>query len=382
MNIGVLKETNPSDRRVALTPPVVRELTARGHIVWVESGAGNGAMFPDNAYLRAGANIAYTGVEVLRRSAVSVRISGPSEGELANCPEGAAIMAFYHMAVAGSGVFQALLDHKVTAIGCELIQRPDGRFPVLAAISEIAGQMTVSLATHLLRSSMGGRGILLGGSPGVPPAHVVILGAGTVGSWAARAAVAAGARVSVLDIDTDKLRRVLEHLPSVATALAEPESIAAAIASADVAIGAVYIAGARTPHVVTKEMVESMRPGSIVIDVAIDQGGAFETSRPTTLAQPMYIYKGIVHYCVPNLTADMGRSTSMAGAQAVLPYLARIADHGIASAFRTCPDLARAVYTHGGFCVHERLAAAWKAEYHPLEEALAASCTHGTVVSS
>jgi alanine dehydrogenase len=218
--------------------------------------------------------------------------------------------------------------------------------------------MTVSLATHLLRSSSGGRGILLGGSPGVPPAHVVILGGGTVGTWAARSAVAAGARVTVLDIDSDRLRHVLEHMPSVATALAEPDSIASTLATADVAVGAVYIAGARTPHIVSKEMVEAMRPGSVIIDVAIDQGGCFETSRPTTLRQPTYMHHGIVHYCVPNLTADMGRSTSIAGAQALLPYLLLMADQGLEATVMSCPDLGRAVYTYQGFCVHERLAAA------------------------
>ncbi len=376
MNIGVLKERDPLDRRVALTPPVVRQLTARGHMVWVESGAGNGAKYPDDAYLRAGANIAYTGAEVLRRSAVTVRITGLSAAELANCPEGAAIMAFYHMAVAGPATFQALLDRKITAIGCEVIQRPDGRLPVLAAVSEIAGQMTVSLATHLLRSSSGGLGILLGGSPGVPPAHVVILGAGTVGMWATRAAAAAGARVTVLDIDTDKLRRVLEHVPGVATALAEPDSISAALKTADVAVGAVYIAGARTPHVVTKETVESMPAGSVIIDVAIDQGGCFETSRPTTLREPTFLYHGIVHYCVPNLTADMGRSTSIAVAQALLPYLLRLAEEGPEAALAASPDLARAVYTYQGSCVHERLAAAWKTECRPLAELLAVPSTH------
>jgi len=382
MNIGVCKETNPLDRRVALTPPVVRQLTSRGHIVWVESGAGTGAMFSDDAYLRAGANIAYSSAEVLKRCAITARVVGPSAEELAHCPEGSAIMAFYHMAVAGSSVFPALLEHKITAIGCEILQRADGRFPVLAAVSEIAGQMTVSLATHLLRSSEGGRGILLGGSPGVPPARITILGAGTVGSWAARAAVTAGARVTILDVDTDKLRRVLEHVPNAATALAEPESIAEALAAADVAIGAVYIAGSRTPHIVTKEMVEAMRPGSVVIDVSIDQGGCFETSRPTTLRQPTYRHKGIVHYCVPNLTADMGRSTSIAVAQAMLPYITRIADQGFAAAMRSCPELARAVYTCDGKCVNQRLASAWKAEYCPLEECLNGYCTHGAVVQS
>jgi alanine dehydrogenase len=248
--------------------------------------------------------------------------------------------------------------------------------PVLAAVSEIAGQMTVSLATHLLRSSSGGLGILLGGSPGVPPAHVVVLGAGTVGTWAARAAGAAGARVTVLDIDTDKLRHALEHVPGIATALAEPDSIDAALRTADVAIGAVYIAGARTPHIVTRETVERMPPGSVIIDVAIDQGGCFETGRPTSLREPTFLHAGVVHYCVPNLTADMGRSTSIAVAQALLPYLLRLAEDGVEAALASSAELAAAAYTCGGFCVHERLAGAWKVPCRALAETLAASLHH------
>jgi len=248
---------------------------------------------------------------------------------------------------------------RITAIGCEIIETDDGRLPVLAAPSEIAGRMAIPLATHLLRSSSGGRGILLGGSPGVPPAHVVILGAGTVGSWAARAAVAAGARVTALDIDGEKLRRLVEHVPHVATALADPETVAAAVASADVVIGAVLVAGARTPHVVSREMVERMRPGSVVIDVAIDQGGCVETSRPTTIAEPTFIHHGVVHYCVPNMTADMGRSASIAIAQALMPYVLMLAERGIEDALRGSRALARGVYLYRGACVEPRLAAAW-----------------------
>jgi alanine dehydrogenase len=351
---------------VALTPPVVRALAARGHTVWVETGAGDGAMFRDDEYLRAGAEIAYSSAEVTRRCQVVVKISVPRRQELAQCPQGTALLAFYHMAVVGPALFQALLDGKITAIGCEIIETADGRLPVLAAVSEVAGQMTVPLATHLLRSSSGGRGILLGGSPGVPPAHVVVLGAGTVGAWAARAAQAAGARVTALDIDSDKLRRLMQHVPNVATALADPESIAAAVASADVLIGAVLVAGAVTPHVVTKKMVESMRPGSVVIDVAIDQGGCIETSRPTTILQPTFNYQGVVHYCVPNLTADMGRSASIAIAQGLMPYLLLIADLGVDEALRRCSDLARGAYTYQGKCLNPQLAAAWKMDWQPV----------------
>ena len=371
MNIGVFREKDPHDRRVALTPPVVRQLVERGNAVWVEKGAGDGAMFRDDEFIRAGASIGYSQPDVIARSELIVRISVPTTQELDLCREGTAVLAFYHMAVAGRAVFERLLDRRITAIGCELIETPDGRHPVLAAASELCGRTAVPLAAHLLRSSSGGRGILFGGTPGVPPAHVVVLGAGVVGARAARAATASGARVTVLDIDAEKLRDLVDHVPNLSTALADSESIAAAVASADVVIGAILVSGARTPHIVTTKMVEAMRPGSVIIDVSIDQGGCIETSRPTTIADPSFIYHGVVHYCVPNLTADIGRSASIALAHAVMPYVMRLGELGIEEAFRKCPQLARGVYTYRGECVHRRLAAAWKAPYRPLAEVLA-----------
>jgi len=348
MNIALIREGRPFDRRVALTPPVVRHLVEAGHAVWVESGAGEGAWFQDADYSRAGARIIYSQEDVLHRSDLVARISTPVISELRECPHGMILMAFYHMAVADRAVLDRLLEQSITAVGLEVIQQPDGHLPVLRAVSEIAGQMTIPIAAHLLRSSSGGRGVLLGGSPGLPPAHVVILGAGAVGTWAARTATAAGARVTVLDIDAQKLRQLLEHLPRVETSLAESDSVAACVATADVVIGAVLVAGSRTPNVVTRAMVETMRPGSAIIDVAIDQGGCVETSRPTSIAEPTFVYHGVTHYCVPNLTADMGRSTSVAVAQAILPYILRIGELGIDQAIEKCPDIARAAYTHRG----------------------------------
>ncbi len=371
MNIGVLRERDSHDRRVALTPPVVRQLVERGNVLWVEQGAGDGAMFRDDEFIRAGASIGYSQGDVIARSDLIARISVPTIQVLDHCRPGTAIVAFYHMAVAGRGVFERLLERQITAIGCEIIETPDGRHPVLAAASELGGRTAIPLAAHLLRSSSGGRGILLGGAPGIPPAHVVILGAGVVGTRAARAANAAGARVTILDIDAEKLRDIVDHVPNISTALADPDSIATAVASADVVIGAILVAGARTPHIVTKKMVEAMRPGSVIIDIAIDQGGCIETSRPTTIAEPSFVYHGVVHYCVPNLTADIGRSASIALAQATMPYLLRLGELGIEGAFRKCPQLARGVYTHRGHCVHRRLAAAWKADYRPLADILA-----------
>jgi alanine dehydrogenase len=348
MNIGVVRERGPFDRRVALTPPVVRRLAGAGHSVWVESSAGDGAMFPDTAYMRAGAQIAYSPAEVIQRADLVTKVSRPTPEEIRYCRPGTAVMAFYHMAVADRDLLDALADRNLTAIGSEIIQLENGRRPVLAAISEIAGQMTVPIAAHLMRSSSGGRGILLGGTPGVPPARVMVLGAGAVGSAAARTAVAAGARVTAFDIAPSKLRRIIEHVRGVETCLADPDAITEAVAGADVVIGAVLVAGTRSPHVVTRAMVETMQPGSAIIDVSIDEGGCVETSRPTTLAQSTFVYKGVTHFCVPNFTADLGRSSSVAIAQAMLPYVLTIADYGVEEAVAACSDLRRGLYTLRG----------------------------------
>ncbi len=348
MDIGAIRERGAFDRRVGLTPPVVRRLTGAGHTVWIETGAGDGAMYRDTDYIRAGAHIAYSPEEVLQRAELVAKIARPTAEELALARPGMALMAFYHMAVADRALVEAVAGRQITAIGCEIIQRDSGRLPVLAAISEIAGQMTVPIAAHLLRSSSGGRGILLGGTPGVPPARLVIVGAGAVGSAAARTAVAAGARVTAFDNQPGKLRRVLEHVRGVETCLADEEAIAEAVASADVVIGAVLVAGARTPHVVTRAMVDHMKPGTAVIDVSIDQGGCVETSRLTNLGQPTFVHKGVTHFCVPNFTADLGRASSVAISQAMLPYLLTIAQYGVEQAVATCGDLARGVYTLRG----------------------------------
>jgi alanine dehydrogenase len=329
---------------VALTPPVVRLLTGAGHRVWVETGAGDGAMFGDTEYLRAGAQIVYSPAEAWQRADLAVKIARPTPEEVRLCRPGTALMAFYHMAVAGKGLLDALAENGLTAIGSEIVQLENGRLPVLAAVSEIAGQMTIPIAAHLMRSSSGGRGILLGGTPGVPPAHVVILGVGAVGSAAARAAVASAARVTAFDTQPSSLRRILEHLRGVETCLADSEAIGEALATADVLIGAVLTAGTRAPHVVTRAMVERMKPGSAIIDVSIDQGGCIETSRPTTLADPTFVYHGVTHFCVPNFTADLGRSSSVAIAQAMLPYLMKLAEHGVDASLDACGDLRRGVY--------------------------------------
>ena len=348
MNIGAIKERGPFDRRVAMTPAIVRRLAGAGHTVWVESGAGDGARFSDPEYLAAGAQIGYSPAEVIQRVELLAKISRPTAEELKLCVPHTAVMAFYHMAVADRALLEGLAERCLTAIGCEIIQQENGRLPVLAAVSEIAGHMMVPIAAHLLRSSSGGRGILLGGTPGVPPARVVVIGAGSVGFAAIRGLAAANARVIAFDRDPDRLRHVIEHVAGVETCLADEVSVAEALTTADVAIGATLVAGTRSARVVTKAMVERMKPGSAIIDVSIDQGGCVETSRPTTLAEPTFVYKNVTHFCVPNFTADLGCSSSVAISQALLPYLMAIADCGMEAALDRCPDLRRGTYTLGG----------------------------------
>jgi alanine dehydrogenase len=348
MNIGIVRERAPDDRRVALTPAVVRRLAGAGHAVWVEKGAGELAMYTDADYLRAGAQVGYSPEEVIGRADLVAKISRPTPAELACAQPGLVLMAYFHMAVADRGLLDAIASRSLTAIGCEVIQAPDGSLPALAAISELAGQMTIPIAAHLLRSSSGGRGILLGGTAGLPPACVVVIGAGSVGFAAARSAARSGARVIAFDRDPRKLRHLMSHAPAVETCLADEEAIADAVADADVVIGAILVAGTRPPHVVTRPMVERMKKGSAILDVAIDQGGCIETSRPTSLAEPTFSYHGVTHFCVPNFTADLGRSASVAIGGAMLPYILAIAQQGVDAAIEQCPDLARGVYTLRG----------------------------------
>ncbi len=359
MNIGVLKETAQSERRVGLAPIAVRRLVEHGHRVFVERGAGDQSHFPDTNYQAAGATIAFSADEVIGRSDLLVKVGRPTPDEARLLHSEQLLMAFFHLAVATREEVELLLEKRIAAVGYEIIESVDARLPVLESISEIAGQMAIAVAGHLLRSTSGGRGILLGGAPGIAPARVVILGAGVVGTWAARTALNNGATTFVLDNDPPKLRRLLASVPGAITGLADPGSVRDAVRIADVLIGAVLIHGARTPHLVSKSMVESMKPGAVIVDVSIDQGGCVETSRPTTLSDPVFTHNGVLHYCVPNMTADIAHTASVALSQASLPYILELAGRGPDQALDRCPDLARGVYTLWGECTHQALAERW-----------------------
>lgn len=353
MIISIVKENPHYERRVALTPPGVQTLVELGARVYVESEAGSECHFTDQEYQKVGAEILYDGHEVYGRSDVVLKVSPPAESQAALLRESQILLSFLHLAVAKTKVVDALLENGVTAIGYELIEDSRGNLPILQAMGEIAGEVSIEVAARYLGSENGGRGIVLGGIPGIPPATVVILGAGTVGRAAARVALGVGAQVTLLDRDLDRLRSAEEQFrPRLSTALATPYNIRRVVQFADVLIGAVLIKGEKTPHLVTEEMVKTMKRGSVIIDISIDQGGCVATSRPTSLEQPTFVYNGVLHYCVPNIPASVARSASHALTNALLPYLVEIVEKGSREALRENGGLARGVCTHLGVCTN------------------------------
>ena len=357
MNIGILKESNLSERRVALLPAGVQSLVASGQTVHVERQAGALALFNDDEYIAAGATIVYSAEEIINRSEVVLKISPPTENESQLLGKGQAIFSSLHLAVSKRKEIELLLQREVTAIASELIENAQGDLPLLQVMSEIGGQLSMHVAAHYLQGEKGGRGILLGCIPGVPPASVVILGAGTVGRTAARIAAGMGASVSVLDRDLSRLRQIEELLQwRVATAIATSYNIRRAVRYADVVIGAVLLKGEKAPHIVTEDMVKEMKAGSVIVDVSIDQGGCIETSRPTTIDDPIFLRYGVVHYCVPNMPATVARTATAGWTNALLPYVQEIAELGIEKALRNNAGLAKGVCTYAGHCTNGAVA--------------------------
>ena len=325
MDIGIPKQRRPFDYRVGLTPMGVEILTGLGHRVYVERDAGQGSGFEDERYTRAGAQIVYSPEEVYGRSQMILSVSRPMLPEFDLLQEGQILLGFFHFAVAHPGKIELMLKRNVTAIAYETIQTEDGHLPVLTAVSQIAGRMIATAAAQFLQNDQGGHGVLLGGVPGVPPAKVIVLGAGIVGTNAARVFLDLGADVTILDTDVRKLQNLEERGFKAKTIVAYDFNIAKAIKYADVLVGAVLIPGARAPHVVTREMVRMMKPRSLIMDISIDQGGCVETSRPTSYQNPTYIEENVIHYCVPNMTGVVARTTTHAFNNAAWPYIQQIA---------------------------------------------------------
>jgi alanine dehydrogenase len=361
---GVPREVRDLEMRVGLTPAGVLALTQAGHTVYVEKGAGMGAGFRDEDYQQAGAAIVYNAAELYGRSHIITKITRPTATEHLLFQPGQVIFSFLHLPVASADLLQALQAQAITAIAYEMIEEPDGRRPVLLSASEVAGRMAPLIAGQLLRSDQQwseqpGLGILPSGIPGVPPAVVVIVGGGVLGTNAARAFLGLGTEVTVLDKDARVLHRLDEQFNGrVTTMFANEFNLKRAVGFADVLVGAIAAAGQRVPGLITTEMVRQMRPGAVIIDFAIDQGGCVATSRPTTLRDPAYVWQGIIHYCVPNVTSAYARTTSYAITNASLPYLLAIGEHGVLAAASQQPALKPGINLHQGQLAHVGIAAA------------------------
>jgi alanine dehydrogenase len=347
MDIGIPKERRSFEFRVGLSPAGVASLAQGGHRIFVEHDAGAIAGFSDADYERAGAGIVYSGAEVFGRADLLLKVARPMEDELELLRPGTLLAGFLHLASARQDKLQVLLEKQITAIAFEQVEAPDGSLPVLRPFSQIGGAMAAQIAARLLQNNWGGKGILMGGVPGVPPAEAVILGAGVVGTYATQTFLGMGAHVTVIDHNLTALQRLWDRFPHVVTLLSTPRNIERSVAYADVVVGAVLVPGQRTPMVVTREMVQSMRPRSVIMDVSIDGGGCVETSRPTTHEHPVYLEEGILHYCVPNMPGAVARTATHAFVNSALPYITEIAAGGAQAALGN-PSIEPAVNTHKG----------------------------------
>jgi alanine dehydrogenase len=378
MNIGIPNEFAKHENRVSLTPSAVATLAQLGHLVYVESHAGRMSRFGDEPFRKAGATIVYSKEEVIRRCELICSVEAPTLDEVAIMERGQTTFSFLNLPVARPQFIESVLQKKINMIGYEFVEAGDGERPVVHLMSEIAGQLSIFVAARLLETGNhgdpargNGRGIILGGAAGVAPAAVVILGAGVVGTEAARTSVSLGAQVIVLDRDIKKLRSVDQLLMKrVTTALATPVNVKKSTAYADVLIGAVSVRGERTPVVVTEEMVKAMKPGAVIVDVSIDQGGCVQTSRPTTLKDPIFVLHDVIHYCVPNITGAVARTATYALTNSILPYVMEIARKGIVPALKEDSGLAKAVCAFDGSFTQERAAKIFGEKYQPLENLL------------
>ncbi len=372
MIVGTVKEIKLEEYRVALTPQGVASIVSAGHSVVIEREAGIGSNFTNAEYLDAGASVLDTAEEVYTHADLICKVKEPQHPEFALLRDGQLLFTYLHLA-AEPEVTDALIASRCTAIGYETVRRDDGFLPLLAPMSEIAGRMAVEIGGHFLKRPGPGRGMLLGGLPGVPPAHVVIVGSGNVGKNSVRSAVGAGARVTVISNSGDQLRALEElYAGRVETVLASPQAIADAVVGADLLIGAVLVEGRRAPVVVTREMVRSMGPGAVVVDVAVDQGGCIETTRPTDHVHPVYVEEGVVHYAVPNMPGAVPRTSSRALTGLTLPYILAVANRGFEAAVLGDVALFRAVNTYRGHLTHAGAAESLGRPWTPLDTLLSA----------
>jgi alanine dehydrogenase len=346
--VGVPKEIKDQEGRVSMQPDGVTELVHHGHEVVVQAGAGAGAGFTDEEYSDLGARVVESAKEVFEAADLIVKVKEPIPEEYDLFREGQQLFTYLHLA-ADKGLTEFLMEKKIASIAYETVQDPDGSLPLLTPMSEVAGRMSVQAAAHHLESPNGGAGLLLGGVPGTPAAKVTIIGGGISGTEAAKIAIGMRAIVRILDINPKRLAYLSDIFEGrVDLVIPNRARTAAYVKESDVVIGAVLVAGAKAPKLVSREMIASMRPGSVVADIAIDQGGCFETSRPTTHSEPTYVEENVVHYCVANIPGAVARTSTLALTSVTLPYLVKIADSGVQSAVAENPVLAKGLSTLNG----------------------------------
>tara|TARA_B100001248_G_scaffold260540_1_gene249045 strand:- start:63232 stop:64347 length:1116 start_codon:yes stop_codon:yes gene_type:complete len=370
MIVGVLKEIKEDENRVAITPAGVELLVNEGHTVLIESNAGLGSSISNEAFTDAGATLEKSAKAVYDKADMILKVKEPLPQEYKLIRSGQIVFTFFHFA-ASQELTQAMIDSGCTAITYETIETKDGKLPLLTPMSEVAGRMSIHEASKYLERKYGGRGILLGGVPGVEPAQVVVLGGGVVGTNAAKMAAGLGAKVFILDISLDRLRYLHDIMPpNVVTMASTPHNIRELLTRADVVIGGVLIPGAKAPKLITRKMLSRMKPGAVMVDVAIDQGGSFETSKPTTHDDPIFNVDGIIHYCVCNIPGAMPITSTQALTNATLPYALKIAKHGCPKVFQESPEISKGVNIINGKVTHQGVAKAFDLPYVSLEEAL------------
>ena len=370
MHVGTVREIKTHEYRVGLTPESVRELVAHGHDVSVEAGAGSGIGASDSDYEAAGGAIRQSAAEVFAACEMIVKVKEPQAPERAMLRKGQVLFTYLHLAPDAEQTAD-LLASGVTAIAYETVTGPSGGLPLLKPMSQVAGRMAIQAGATALQKENGGRGILLGGVPGVMPAKVAVIGGGTVGFNAAQMAVGLGADVTILDRSPAVLERLGIHFESRAkTRFSNRANLADSVAQADLVVGAVLVPGASAPKLVTRDMLGAMKPGAVLVDVAIDQGGCFETSHPTTHADPTFILDGIVHYCVANMPGAVARTSTYALNNVTLPHALGIADKGWKAALQDDPHLAQGLNVHAGDVTYEAVARELGHEYRPVGEAL------------
>lgn len=367
MIIGVPKEIKNNENRVALTPAGAAELTGRGHVVYIQHNAGTGSGFSDEEYVTAGAGILNSMEEVYAIAEMIIKVKEPVEQEYSLIRQDQLVFTYFHFA-SSEPLTRAMIESGAVCLAYETVEKRDGSLPLLIPMSEVAGRMSVQEGAKSLEKPLKGRGVLLGGVPGVAPGKVLVLGGGVVGTQAAKMAAGLGAQVTIMDISLPRLRQLSDILPAnVTTMMSNAYNIRTMIKEADLIIGAVLIPGAKAPLLITRDMLKDMRPGTVLVDVAVDQGGCIETCTPTTHENPTFIIDDIVHYCVANMPGAVPYTSTLALTNATLPYALQLADKGWQTACRENKELEKGLNIANGKVLHKGVAEAWNL---PLNEVL------------